>query len=193
MYVQAPSQGSFACLHSKNSRINFYHQRNSIVISLSMSAPIHVNETVIAPILEFVFRPLIWLVRRGTKRRAPLPDDGRYLMPPSRPLYSVLPRERSLTAPLLQQAHEEQLQQTYVQQQSSLLIKVPFDLRRLIWEYCLGGMTLHVGIRHDLLESRLSHAKCTIPQTTLADWHACWGTKGSQGSLISILLSCRQV
>jgi len=158
-----------------------------------MSAPIHVNETILAPVLEYLFQPLIWLISLGKKRRA-RPRTSQFRVPPSRPLQSVMSRERPLTAPLLQPNSRKTTQQTFLQGQSLLLTKVPFDLRILIWEYCLGGMTLHVGILHDSLESRLSHVRCKTPETGLfSDKHACWDIPDSQRNLVSLLLSCHQV
>ena len=163
-----------------------------------MSAPMHVNESIIAPVLVFLFHPLIWLINLGKRRRARyrsrLPESTQFCIRPSRPLQPVLPRERPLTAPLSQANLGENFQRTFLQSQSLLLTRVPFDLRRLIWEYCLGGMILHVGISHDSLDSRLSHVRCKTHKTALFSHpHTCWDVPDSQRNLLALLLSCRQV
>ena len=87
------------------------------------------------------------------------------------------------------------------QTQSNLLYRLPYEVRRQIYEEVLGGHLLHV-VR---MMGRLAHVKCMYPSAagTNTRRHACWGYmdkdmvyrrgRPSDGGLLSLLKTCRQV
>ncbi len=80
--------------------------------------------------------------------------------------------------------------------QGSVLLRLPLELRQLIWQKCLGGMTFHV-------RSDQNGLFCTICRSPTPD--LCPNVRGHGGcreysehylpksQVLSVLLTCRQV
>ena len=88
-----------------------------------------------------------------------------------------------------------------LQSRSDLLCRLPYEVRRQIYEEVLGGYLLHV-VR---MQGRLAHVKCWVPQAhgTNTRSHDCWGYmdkemiylrgRPSDGGLLGLLMTCRKV
>ncbi len=82
----------------------------------------------------------------------------------------------------------------------SLLFRLPYEVRRQIYEEVLGGHLLHI-VR---MCGRLAHVKCMVPGAvgTNTRRHDCWGYmdkdliyrrgRPSDGGLLGLLKTCRQ-
>ncbi|KAF2471249.1 uncharacterized protein BDR25DRAFT_303317 [Lindgomyces ingoldianus] len=135
-----------------------------------------------------------------------------------RPL-PVRPPQRRLTIPVAQSAAPEKTDccaessrgHTLDQSQSRLL-RLPLELREMIYRYVLGDSTMHMILK----EQRLGHLRCKAPSAvecplgynglTLSR-ECCWGTVDSaniwapmsgvmeptDGNILPLLRSCRQV
>jgi hypothetical protein len=110
---------------------------------------------------------------------------------PPRPLG---PRKRLLS--LSRPSSPGRAQRTVFQADSTLLTKLPYEIRQMIWKECLGGMTIHLRIDHRHLRGQI----CVEVETP----DQCWEFFGlsfadkqtkphNKRQLLSILLSCRQV
>jgi hypothetical protein len=53
------------------------------------------------------------------------------------------------------------------QSASFLISKLPFEVRQMIWKYCLGGMTFHLHTRYNLVarHTQLYYIMCRSPKS----------------------------
>jgi hypothetical protein len=93
-------------------------------------------------------------------------------------------RRRALTLPL----PLSQRSKTASQSQCALLSWLPAELRRQIWEECLGGLTLHLNIHNGHLKSAI----CSSPGPQELCRGACYSFPKTQRRLLSVLLTCHQ-
>lgn len=113
-------------------------------------------------------------------------------------LPSLPPRTRARALTLIQPSA---FVASDAQTQSSLLCRLPYEIRHRIYEEVLGGHLLHIHT----LSSGLAHINCEVP---IAAWkntphHECWGYwddgwryhrgRPSVGGLLGLLRTCRQV
>lgn len=131
-------------------------------------------------ILNVIFWPVTKLQKLHEKRISAAP----------RPLES---RKRALSLSRL--SNPKGAREAIFQADSTLLGKLPYEVRQMIWKECLGGMTLHLKIdRRHLRGQSCGHG---VPDT-------CWEffglyfsdiqmEKPENRQLLSLLLSCRQV
>ncbi|KAL8831152.1 MAG: hypothetical protein Q9191_001026 [Dirinaria sp. TL-2023a] len=112
-------------------------------------------------------------------------------------------RKRALTLPLARSNPNSKTGQwTSDQAHCAFLRVLPYDVRRVIYEFVLAGRTFHV-IR---LRKRLRHVECTRHGRRSSDNSSCWGistvdgrsvkaleTEGFGGGLLDLLRTCRQI
>lgn len=130
--------------------------------------------------------------KRSRSRNAPkpLPPRSRSLTAPLNPSPLTKPSLlRALFDPrvLFYRSPKSKDQTTFEQTQSTLLTKLPFDVRRLIWRFVIGNRHLHT-VR---CRSRLSYRKClvegpvqgdSIRYTQRGEPHLlCWDGNGNFG------------
>lgn len=93
-------------------------------------------------------------------------------------------RQRSLTLPLpeTQSSLSREVPKIYIQEKSLFFSKLPFDIRRLIYQEVLApsdGSELHVASS----EWRLLSRRCFDNNPDLRGWqHRCWGYKRKDGT-----------
>ena len=118
----------------------------------------------------------------------------------------ALPALRSAETCLLTQWEDSSSVPACAQPQSNLLSRLPYEIRRQIYEGILGGHLFHV-VR---LRERLAHVRCRAPYLhhgyTITTHNGCWGImdkdmlhvrylvslSGERGRL-ALLKTCRQV
>lgn len=144
-----------------------------------------------SPGMWLLSRPGAWLWNRSIQRRNDIRLGRRRVGRAPRTLKSR--RKRALTPPLPRNSRRKQ--QTHPQSQSPIFAKFSPELRRLIWEECLGGKTLHLRI----CDRRVRHIVCPSPVNAQSPTHECWLSgglpaleAGSGHRLLSLLLTCRR-
>ncbi|KAL2863740.1 uncharacterized protein BJX67DRAFT_384434 [Aspergillus lucknowensis] len=110
------------------------------------------------------------------------------LNPPSPPVPALPHRKRALTPPLPPQAassswlrfRKPKPQETYDQSQSSFLMKLPFEIRQIIYRELLAppGSRLHISTRYKKRTNYLTSVCCYEHRDDLLPWnHRCWVRK----------------
>lgn len=84
------------------------------------------------------------------------------------------PRKRDLSLPPANTAKSTtRKQKAAPQEECTLLTKLPWEVRQMVWEKVLGGETFHI-IR---MKTILSHVRCTMTDEVRGEavHHRCWG------------------
>lgn len=148
------------------------------------------------PVMFFV-EPWIRRQRRRKNEQRASGQRSKPPPPPPEPPLRPLPVERARRLSDVEGIHP--------QLQSALIVRIPVEIRLLIWEHLLGRETDEDVLHLDLVNGSLGYARCCEPKPCckLGHDHHCWGAfsnrnwrvdpeSGEAGrQLQSILLTCR--
>jgi len=134
--------------------------------------------------MSSIFRRLPF--QNGNKHRSSEVHD----LPKIRQTYAPPPlpaqRKRTLTLPFPpsnSSSRSQRRQWTSEQAHCCFFQILPYDVRRIIYEYILADETFHI-IR---LRKKLRHVRCTKDQKSVSDGKTCWGMSTVDGTLIKDL------